>query len=146
MVKRLVLRPGVDAPAVHIEPSSELTGPPLHLGSQDLVRLAGFARSNGFQVARFFIADAYLSPLEEAEQLELSADLVKILDDFDEEELEAALADEYDGLYVIGLELISYGSGLRLGVLRSGYVSTSAAEEREAERLMSDAWRELRLA
>lgn len=148
MVSRLVLRPGADTPPVRIEPSSSeaSTGPSLHLGSQDLIRVAGFAIDHGFRVARFRIADAYLTPLDDDEQREISAELVTILDDFDEDELESALSDDYDGLYIIGVELVSRGTGLRIGLRRSGFVSVSDAELHAAEVLISDAWRELRLA
>jgi hypothetical protein len=148
MVSRLVLRPGANTPPVRIEQSSseDPTGTSLHLGSQDLIRVAGFARDNGFRVARFLIADSYLTPLDEDEQREISAQLVTILEQYDADELESALSDDYDGLYIVGVELVSQGTGLRIGLRRSGYVSVSTAELHAAELLISEAWRELRLA
>jgi hypothetical protein len=146
MVKRLVLRPGADVPGVRIEAPSEGAVESLHLGSQDLIRLAGFARSHGFNVARFLIADGSLTPLDRDEEQEMSDELVAILSEYDADELDAALTEDYDGFYIIGVELVSLATGLRLNVRRSGYISTSAEEEHEAERLISDAWRELRLA
>jgi hypothetical protein len=149
MVSRLVLRPGTGDPAVRIERAPEPESadvPSLHLGSQDLIRVAGFAAANGFQIARFYVSDSYLLPLGDDEQCEISGVLVDVLGEYDAQEVESTMADEYDGLYIVGVELISPTTGLRINLRRRGYISTSVAEEREAELLLSDAWRELRLA
>jgi len=119
-------------------------GHELHMGSQDLIRIADYASARGFKVASFMLADAYLVPLNEDEQAETSDDMVGLLLGFGGDELEAAMRDEYDGLYVIGVNLIASSSGRRISVRRSGYVETSIVQE--AERLLESAWRELHLS
>lgn len=115
----------------------------LHFGSQDLIRVAGFGRDSGFQVARFYIADSYLEPLASDEEHSLSDQFVDILEKFGSAELQSALDDEYQGLYVIGVEMISRATGFRLVVRRRGFVDTSVRDEAEA--LLNRAWRELML-
>lgn len=119
-------------------------GTELHLGSQDLVRLAAYASSEGYVTSSFMIADAYLVPLPADEQADVSCDLVSLLKEYGEEEVGAALHNEFDGLYVVGVELIDSESGMRISIRRRGYIETSV--EREAEQLLRAAWQELHLS
>lgn len=119
-------------------------GHELHLGSQDLIRFADFASTRGFRIVSFMLADPYLSPLGDDQQAEISHQLVDILSAYGGDELEAAMRDEFDGLYVIGVNLIASSSGRRISVRRSGYVETSIVQE--AERLLQSAWQELHLS
>lgn len=151
MVSQVVLSPSQDGrPDLHISPvsgvlnSTPASGGELHLGSQDLIRLASYASTHGFRVASFMIADAYLAPISEDEQADVSNQMVKMLEVFGVSELEAAMSDEYDGLYVVGVNLIAAASGRRVIVRRRGYVDTSIVNE--AERLLRSAWQELHLS
>lgn len=121
-----------------------LVGSELHLGSQDLIRLAGYASERNFVVSSFMLADAYLFPLGDAEETELSGRMVDILKMYGAEELEAALREEFDGLYVVGVNLIASSSGMRVSIRRQGYVETSITGD--AEVLLNSAWRELHLS
>ncbi|MEG8035386.1 hypothetical protein QP157_08655 [Sphingomonas sp. LR61] len=144
VVSRAVLQAAGPAYAVHIPSVVEEANPEsksFHFGSQDLIRLAGFAQENGFKVSRFSLADSYLTPLEADEERRVSRSMVEILGHFDARELRGAMLDEFDGLYVIGVELISKESGHRLTVRRSGFIDTSAVVE--AERLLTSAWQVL---
>lgn len=147
----MIVRPRVgETAALHIDPlkadgaTRTEDGRELHLGSQDLIRFAGYAAGQGFVIAGFAIADPDLTPLNTEEQRELSATMVEILMAHGHNELDAAMRDEFDGLYIIGVELISGDSGLRMDVRRRGFIYTSVVEE--AERLLNAAWQTLRLS
>lgn len=151
MVSKVVLSPSLGGGAgLRIDdvgaglPARTPAGTELHLGSQDLIRLAGYAAANGFSVSLFMISDAYLVPLSPDEQSEISDNLVEALRAHGSDEVEAAMQDEYDGLYVVGVELIASASGMRISVRRRGYVVTSTVQE--AESLLRAAWRELQLS
>ncbi|MFC0581130.1 hypothetical protein [Micrococcoides hystricis] len=120
-----------------------VSGSELHLGSQDLIRLAAYASRIGFQVSSLIIADANLVPLPADEAAELSEDMLSMLHDFGSDELEAAMRDEFSGLYVIAVNLIAAKSGRRISIRRHGYVETSVVNE--AEKLLKAAWQELQL-
>ena len=151
MMSQVVLSPssdgGGDLRISQVEmvlPTQRVRGSELHLGSQDLIRFAGYAVGRGFVVASFMLADAYLMPLDEDEQLEISAEMIDILGTYGMNEFDAAMQDDFDGLYVVGVNLIESTSGMRISVRRRGFVETSIIQE--AERLLKDAWRELRLS
>lgn len=151
VVSQAVVRPSPGADfGLHVDlvPAdarlSATTGHGLHLGSQDLIRFAGYATQHGFRVVHFDVADSQLTPLDADDQREVSDAMVAILREYGDEELDAAMRDDFDGLYVVGVELLSLANGLRIDVRRSGYVDTSVVEE--AERLLDSAWRELRLS
>ena len=149
MVNQVVVRPAGATSAVHIDPVTTTSTTPLagaqtlHFGSQDLIRVADFAREQNYKVARFLVADSYLSPLDESEERQVSDELIDILTTYGGRELEAAMDEEYAGLYVTGVEFVSLTSGLRIALRRRGYVDTSVVDE--AERLLNSAWRELKL-
>jgi len=144
VVSRAVLQVAGPAYAVHIPSGVEEADPSsqrLHFGSQDLIRLAGFAQDHGFKVSRFSLADHYLTPLEPDEETQVSRAMVEILRSFDARELRGAMLEDFDGIYVTGVELISVESGHRLTIRRSGFIETSAVFE--AEKLLTSAWRVL---
>ena len=149
MVSQLVVQPWGESPNVHIDVAvgaewrNGAGAQTLHLGSQDLIRVAGFAQENGFSVVRFFLADSYLFPLDSEDEDVISSELVSILTDFGAREIQSAMHDEHAGLFVIGIELISISSGLRIVLRRRGYVDTSVIDE--AKHLLDLAWRELKL-
>lgn len=116
----------------------------LSLGSQDLIRFTGFASDRGFSVASFLPADSALEPLGRAVQDRISAAMVSIITDYGSDELEAAMRDEFDHLYVVGVMVAEPTTGLQISLRRRGYVETSNA--RDAEELIASAWRELRLS
>lgn len=116
----------------------------LHLGSQDLIRFAGYAATQGFTVSSFMIADAHLSPLNGPAHAEASAQMVEILKTWGGDELEAAMGDDFDGLYVVGVNVVARSTGLPISVRRRGYVVTPIV--RVAEKLLSSAWQELKLS
>lgn len=132
------------APVQSTLPARTPAGSELHLGSQDLVRFANFASLHGFIVSSFMLADAYLVPLGVEEEAEISDELVRWLAEYGEDELEASLRDDHDGLYVIGVNLIEASTGMRMSIRRRGYIETSIV--REAEQLLKAARRELRLS
>lgn len=151
MMSQVVVRPLVgDSSALHVDPvlvedaALETGGRRLQLGSQDLIRFAGYAADHGFIISGFTLADAFLTPLDLDEQGAVSVEMIAILLAYGAQELDAAMEDDFDGLYVTGVELISSSKGLRIDVRRRGYVDTSVVEE--AERLLDSAWRELRLS
>jgi hypothetical protein len=151
MVSQVVLSPSADGgPGLRIGPvlgggeSPTPKGSELHLGSQDLVRLANFASAHGFVVASFMLADAYLVPLSEDEQAQISGEMIERLKSFGGDELETAMQEDYEGLYVVGVNLIAFQSGMRISIRRRGYVETSIIHE--AELLLESAWRELHLS
>lgn len=151
MVSKVVLNPSSgDGVGLRIDdvaaglPARTPAGTELHLGSQDLIRLAGYAADHGFSLAAFMISDAYLVPLSPDEQTEISDELVDAMLAHGSDEVEAAMQNEYDGLYVVGIDLIATSSGMRISIRRRGYVVTSVVQE--AENLLRAAWQELRLS
>lgn len=150
-MSQVIVRPSTgDNPGLHIYPVHKhksaiaSDGRTLRLGSQDLIRLAGYAADHNFVVKGFAVADAFLSPLDLDEQSSASAAMIEILSRYGDGELNAAMDDDFDGLYVTGVELISPSKGLRISVRRQGYVETTIIED--AERLLNSAWRELHLS
>lgn len=150
-MSQVVLSPSVDGRTdlrISQVGAADATGPSrgreLHLGSQDLIRFAGYASERGFHVASFMIADAYLVALSEEEESEISAEMVEILREYGDRELEAAMRDDFEGLYVVGVNLVLKASGRRLSVRRRGYVETSTVPD--AEQLLQAAWQELQLS
>ncbi|MCU4673757.1 hypothetical protein ACFQRL_14275 [Microbacterium fluvii] len=115
----------------------------LHFGSQDLVRVAGFAARSGFTLVRFYLADAYLQPLPAGEDEELSDELVEIFQRDGDREVVAALDDDFDGLFVVGIELRSHATGLSMLLRRKGYIDTPVKDE--ATTLLTAAWQKLHL-
>jgi hypothetical protein len=116
----------------------------LHLGSQDLVRVAGFAAENGFKLVRFYLSDPYLQPLGSAEEQTISDELVEIFNKYDAQEVRSALRGDYEGLYVVGIELLSRETGFRIHLRREGFIDTAVPEI--ATNLLTRAWQKLRLA
>lgn len=154
MMSRAVLRPLGEAASVHLDPAppsvvshgeadTRKPSGALHLGSQDLIRVAGFASEAGFKVTGFKLADRYLTPLEEGEQSELSDALLAVLLSYGDRELISAMRDEFVGVFVIGVNLMSLETGFRISIRRSGYVDTSQLPV--AEKLLDSAWRSLSL-
>jgi hypothetical protein len=147
MMRQVMVRPTAGSgPSLHVDPlgtEDESSGTELHLGSQDLIRFAGYASAHGFVVSGFDVADAFMTALDEGERVEVSDAMVELLDSFGFEELISAMRDDFDGLYVIGVRLISKDNGMRTDVRRRGFVNTSVVQE--AERLLNSAWRELHL-
>lgn len=149
MVSQVLVRPsaGNDAPAVHVDPldaERPRDARELHFGSQDLIRLAGYSLDRGFVVTGFSVADAWLSQLDAAEQHTVSDLMVEILGTYGWAELSAAMQDEFDGLYVTAVALLSKTTGLRIEVRRDGYVDTSVIDE--AQQLLDSAWKDLDLS
>lgn len=153
MVSKVVLNRSADggghlrvAPVLTASSAHEPVAPgtELHLGSQDLVRLTSYAMEQGYVVYSYMISDSYLEPLPEDEQLDISKELVRLLKEFGAKEVEAALDDEYDGLYVVGVELIDPKTGMMISIRRRGFVETAIVQE--AEVLLQSAWRELHLS
>lgn len=147
MESQVVVGPRGPAAELHIvspPPSTDVDAWRLHLGSQDLIRVAGFAVADGFRLVRFYIADRYLQPLDAHEEEEISDELVRIFEQYDAREVRSALHDDFEGLYVVGIELLSVTSGFRIHLRREGFIDTSVPEE--ATSLLSRAWRKLRLA
>lgn len=150
MVSKVVLDTSADGgvglridPVTGPLPARTTPGTELHLGSQDLIRLADYATSHGFTIASFMIADGYLVPLRPEEESELSDEMIEAVRAHGGAELEAAMQDEFDGLYVVGVTLIAM-SGMRISVRRRGFVETSVVHE--AEQLLRSAWQELHLS
>ena len=151
MMSQVVLSPTADGSRtlrisrIETQPVAEVSDSnKLHLGSQDLIRLASYAAQHGFEVKSFMLADSYLSPIEADEQAETSDAMVEILKLYGGNELEAAMRDDFDGVYVVGVNVIALSTGLRISVRRRGYVETSILQE--AEDLIASAWQELHLS
>lgn len=150
MLNKVILEPSVDGfsglridkvSLNHLdrtEPGSEL-----HLGSQDLLRLANFAQSQNFKVQSFLIADPYLNPLPIEEQDDVSDDLIHMFQTYGLSEVESALMNEYDGLYIVGVNLVSLATSMRVSIRRRGFVETQQIQE--TEKLLSSAIQELKL-
>jgi len=90
------------------------------------------------------LADGWFNPLPSGEQEELSDRMVEILNAYGQAELDSAMNDEFEGVYVVGVNLIAVDSGHRLSIRRRGYVETQAVAE--AEELLRGAWGELHLS
>lgn len=149
MLKKVVLSPSSDGSTrLHIDQidSGSIQSTPgneLQLGSQDLIRFAAYAAAHEFKVVSFMISDSYLVPLSEEEQNEVSDSLVDLLNLYGGNEVQNAMQDEFDGLYVVGVNLIDLSNGMRISVRRRGFIQTSIIKE--AEKLLSSAWQELEL-
>lgn len=145
MMRRVTLTSSRDAP-LRFRPLDEAalsSERSLRLGSQDLIRLSAFAVNHGFLVVRFEISDAYLTALDEQESSLISSDLRTILQDFGGRELVAAMHEEFDGLYIVGVELKSTETHRRVTIRRDGFLDSSTPEE--AENLLTTAWKALEL-
>lgn len=150
MLNKVVLYPSRDGSArlkvsqAGQVPAKTIPGSELHLGTQDLIRFADYAQGRGFKVIGFMIADSYLVPLDDDDQESISEDLAGSLNLYGVNVVEAAMNDEYSGLYLIGVNLIDLSRGLRISVRRRGFVDTTIVEE--AEQLLQSAWKDLKLS
>lgn len=109
------------------------------LGSQALVRLAGYAvNDGGYRLTNLRLADVHFEPFSAEYEQELSDELVEILASHGDREVLSALGDEFAGVTVIGIELHSNESGRRIEIRRRGVVDTGAPKEAEA--LVARAW------
>lgn len=146
MERQLIVSPvgaSAELQIAPVTPISTAAAQHLHLGSQDLIRVAEFA-SNDFELVGFDLADRFLAPLDYEEERNLSGELLEIFDEYDAREVRAALRDDYDGIFVVGIQLRSRASGQRIHLRREGFIDTSVPEE--ATNLLDRAWRRLRLA
>lgn len=116
----------------------------LHLGSQDLLRLADYASQSGFKLSSFALSDSDLYPLPREEQDEISKHLIELYKKFGLKELMAALNDEYGGIYAVGITILNHGTGRRINIRRRGFVDASMVEE--AEKLLLNALKDLNLS
>ncbi|WP_160073389.1 hypothetical protein [Pseudoclavibacter sp. 8L] len=148
MLSQVVLSPSSDGRVdLHISAlvaGKKHDGRELHLGSQDLIRFAAYATTHGANVTSFMLADPYLAPIDPDEEGAVSDEMVRILREYGGSELVAAMGDEFEGMYVVGVDLISPTDGLHLSLRRRGFVETSVVQA--AEVLLADAWRELHLS
>ncbi len=119
------------------ESPSEARAP--RLGSQALVRLAGYAVGDaGYRLTNLRLVDTHFEPFAAEYEQELSDELVEILTSHGDREVLSALGDEFAGVTVIGIELHSKSSGRRIEIRRRGVVDTGSLEEAEA--LVTRAW------
>lgn len=116
----------------------------LGLGTQDLIRLAGYAQDQGFKVAGFDISDWHLTPLGREEVQTVSDSMVSIISQYGARELNAAIRDDFAGMRIVGVKLIDGKSGRRMEIRRKGFIETSQVDM--AEKLMTSAWKELMLS
>ncbi|WIB15918.1 hypothetical protein DEJ34_01960 [Curtobacterium sp. MCPF17_050] len=145
MMKRMALGSSSDMPLLFAPAESlgRFDASALHLGTQDIIRLGGFALKNGYKILQFRIADPYLSPLEPQEERVISEQMIELLHRYDTRELIGAMQEEFDGLYIVGVELQSANSQRRMSIRRGGYIDTAATWEAEA--FLQSAWQDLRL-
>lgn len=97
-------------------------GKEVKLGSQDLLMFAEYAREHGFVLMGFRLGDGYLEPLGDDENMSVSSDLVSMMNEYGLSEAETALRREYDGFYVLGVNMRSQATGSIATVLRRGQV------------------------
>lgn len=150
MISQVLVRPpkngevalGVYPRDVAEMPDNDLGKKP-HLGSQDLIRLAGFAAESGLIVTGFSVDDAYLNPLEQGENYEISDAMKLILDRYGVESLLSAMREDFRDLYVTSVKLIHPETGLRMDIRRRGVIDSSQNDE--AQGLLTSAWKELKL-
>lgn len=116
--------------------------PRLRLGSQDLIRLAGYAYAHGWELESFRLADSALDELDAAAQRDRSADMIRILHTWGAAELDAAMVTDFDGIYVTGVRLT--GPGGQAVISRGGSIEGPSAPG--AARLLTAARDALRLA
>jgi hypothetical protein len=147
MATQVVLNPHGRAPELSIDDVPQFgrvrESQVLHLGSQDLLRVAAFATKNGFDLIRVYWNDSYLQPLDQASEDDLSGELLDILSQFGEQEALAALDEDFSGLLLVGVELRSHATGATILLRRRGYIDT--VERDEARNLLTHAWQKLRL-
>ncbi|MGK3708689.1 hypothetical protein [Arthrobacter sp. IK3] len=125
--------------------SPHIDGQPEHrfsLGSQDLIRFAAYAASNGWPAVSFELGDPALDPIPQEQQDLISSEMLRILGTFGEAELHAAMQDEFDDFYVLAVNTADDQTGHRVKLMRRGVLATSVPA---AQALISAAWRHLRL-
>lgn len=117
----------------------------LHLGSQDLVRVAEFAEKHeGATLTRIETVDLALQPFFKHETEQHSRELVRIFHDYDGREVCSALQDDFCFVTIVGISLTLAGGQAVAHLRREGLITTTAAADTTS--LMDRAWRELRLA
>lgn len=116
----------------------------LHLGSQDLVRVAEFAEQHaGATLARIDTVDLALQPFFKHETEQHSRELVRIFHDYDGREVLSALQDDFSFVVIVGITLTLAGGEAVAHLRREGLITTTAAADTTT--LLDRAWRELRL-
>lgn len=150
MLSKVVLNPSSDGSArltvdqITDNVNKLSAGSELRLGTEDLVRLAEYASHREFVVSSFLVADSYLAPLDKDEEEPISDALVESMEMYGIEGVLSLLRDEFDGLYLIGVNLINVTRGLHVSIRRRGYIETVMLEE--VEQMLASAWKALDLS
>lgn len=110
-----------------------INGHPANFGTQDLVRIAGYASRHGFTIELISVTDMYLMLLSEEEIQEVSGEMIAMMNKWGSEEVEAALQDEFDGYYVSMIALKSNATGEIVYLDRKGYVGTDVGSDIQEE-------------
>lgn len=112
-----------------------------YFGTMDLLKLAGYVLSHGYDIDDFEVSDANLYPVDDDTQEEIRAEL---LDGLRSRGVGGALEifmDRHPTFSVTGIELID-DSDHGLIVRRDGIID--AEEDARTLDMLSDAWREIR--
>lgn len=85
----------------------------LRLGSQGLIRLAGYINDNGRTVTRFELVDNLFDPAPHIPTM------IQIITTYGSSELEGAMWDEYAGLYIVAAHFRGGLSISRWGIIET---------------------------
>lgn len=90
------------------EPDSfeNATDHPLHIGSQDLILLAGGLCAQGFRVTEAILTDRNFTRLEDEDSLELAGELSTLINSASSAELFRFMRSELPGIYVESVRLL----------------------------------------
>lgn len=98
-------------------------------GNQSLIRLAGFAVREGFEIINFGIADEHLNPIDRLRESEVSALMVEMLETYGAEEVNDAMFDEFDRLYVTHFTFLSQHTRNQMSIQRNSIVEVSSVTD-----------------
>lgn len=78
----------------------------MNAGSADIISIAAFAFEKGYDIDKFIVGDAYLQPIGNVIEAKENSDaLIGMIDHYGVEEAHAAMQDEYNNLYILGVKL-----------------------------------------
>lgn len=97
----------------------------VNMGSQDLIMTAGYLYENNYEILFIEASDSNLEPLSAKTSAIVSKEMIYVLETYGCNELQAAMRDDFDGLYVVDLTVKNRRSERIYSVSRNQIIETN---------------------
>lgn len=97
----------------------------VNMGSQDLIMTAGYLCENNYEILFIEASDSNLEPLLAKNSATVSKEMIYMLETYGCNELQDAMRDDFDGLYVVDLTVKNRRSKRIYSVSRNQIIETN---------------------